>query len=159
MDDANDRNFAASNLITSSSSSSSSVPPHQSSSVSAKACAVVTDGDDSTASEAMLGIEDNVAGTPRNLPPDGTTFNQISLSEDDEGSSMSPAIPAYGYWNVQFSQRDAGYVEIDLDLPRGSSIGVYARKNALPTHTNYDIMEVVKGIVDANGGRSKRAVS
>ena len=42
-----------------------------------------------------------------------------------------------------------------MDIPRGASVGVYARRNALPTHTNYDIMEVVKGQED--NARTKRA--
>ena len=58
---------------------------------------------------------------------------------------LSQTVPAYGYWNVQFYQMEAAYVHFDLWLPRGSSLGFYARRNALPTHTNYDLMEVIKG--------------
>ena len=36
---------------------------------------------------------------PRNLPPDGTTFNQISL-----GKRLHQTLPPYGYWNMQFYQ-------------------------------------------------------
>ena len=36
---------------------------------------------------------------PRNLPPDGTTFNQISL-----GKRLQQTLPPYGYWNMQFYQ-------------------------------------------------------
>ena len=36
---------------------------------------------------------------PRNLPPDGTTFNQISL-----GKRLKQILPPYGYWNMQFYQ-------------------------------------------------------
>ena len=36
---------------------------------------------------------------PRNLPPDGTTFNQISL-----GKRLKQVLPPYGYWNMQFYQ-------------------------------------------------------
>ena len=79
---------------------------------------------------------------PRNLPPDGTTFNQISLGPKQR---LSHTLPAYGYWNVQFYQMEAAYVHFDLWLPRGASLGFYARRNALPTHTNYDMMEVIKG--------------
>ena len=69
---------------------------------------------------------------------------------------MEETLPPYGYWNVQFYQPARGFVTFDLDVPRGASVGVYARRNALPTHTNYDIMEVVKGL-DGNAVQ-KRAI-
>ena len=90
---------------------------------------------------------------PRNLPPDGTTFRQISLGPKQR---LSQTIPAYGYWNVQFYQMEAAYVHFDLWLPRGASMGFYARRNALPTHTNYDLMEVIKGAKSEK--RSSRSV-
>ena len=51
---------------------------------------------------------------------------------------------------------EAAFVNIDLKLPRGASLGLYARRNALPTHTNYDLMEVVKGNEEKT--RTTRAV-
>ncbi|XP_049938928.1 teneurin-m [Schistocerca serialis cubense] len=74
------------------------------------------------------------------FPPDGTTFSQISL-----GQKLSKDIPPYSYWNMQFYQSEAAYVKFDYSIPRGASIGVYARRNALPTHTQYDILEVLSG--------------
>ncbi|KAK7861848.1 hypothetical protein R5R35_013485 [Gryllus longicercus] len=76
----------------------------------------------------------------RLFPPDGTTFSQISL-----GQKLSKEIPPYSYWNMQFYQSEAAYVKFDYNIPRGASIGVYARRNALPTHTQYDILEVLSG--------------
>ncbi len=108
---------------------SSSAPNYE----SAKACAIVVDDDE----EKKQG---NIKSSLRNPPPDGTSFSQISLSQ-----RLSKTLSPYGYWNVQFYQAEAGYVNFALELPRGASFGLYARKNALPTHTNYDIMEVVKG--------------
>ena len=86
----------------------------------------------------------------KNVPPDATSFSQIALSQP-----LEQAIPAYGYWNVQFYQAEPGYVNFALRVPRGASLGLYARKNALPTHTNYDVMEVVKGL---EGEQSSRVV-
>ena len=94
------------------------------------------------ASNVIPSSSENVEQQPRNLPPDGTTFNQISLGPKQR---LSHTLPAYGYWNVQFYQMEAAYVHFDLWLPRGASLGFYARRNALPTHTNYDLMEVIKG--------------
>lgn len=76
----------------------------------------------------------------RTFPPDGTTFAQVQL-----GQRLSQEIPAYGYWNMQFYQSRAAFVSFDWSFPRGASIGVYARRNALPTHTHYDIIEVLSG--------------
>ena len=52
---------------------------------------------------------------------------------------------------------ESGYVNFELKLPRGASVGLYARRNALPTHTNYDLMEVVKGLKDSDKGSSVRS--
>ncbi|XP_076663968.1 teneurin transmembrane protein Ten-m isoform X3 [Andrena cerasifolii] len=76
----------------------------------------------------------------RSFPPDGTTFAQVSL-----GQKLSEEIPPYSYWNMQFYQSEAAYVRFDYNIPRGASIGVYARRNALPTHTQYDLLEVLSG--------------
>ncbi|XP_044256003.1 teneurin-m isoform X4 [Tribolium madens] len=76
----------------------------------------------------------------QSFPPDGTTFSQISL-----GQRLSKEISPYGYWNMQFYQSEAAYVRFDYNIPRGASIGVYARRNALPTHTQYHILEVLSG--------------
>jgi hypothetical protein len=76
----------------------------------------------------------------RTFPPDGTTFSQIAL-----GQKLSESIPQYGYWNMQFYQSEAAYIKFDYNIPRGASIGVYARRNALPTHTQYDFVEVLSG--------------
>lgn len=76
----------------------------------------------------------------RSFPPDGTTFAQVGL-----GQKLSKEIPPYSYWNMQFYQSEAAYVRFDYNIPRGASIGVYARRNALPTHTQYDLLEVLSG--------------
>ncbi|XP_065347700.1 teneurin-m isoform X4 [Cloeon dipterum] len=76
----------------------------------------------------------------RTFPPDGTTFSLIQL-----GQKLSQTIPQYGYWNMQFYRPEAAYVKFDYNIPRGASIGVFARRNALPTHTQYDFIEVLSG--------------
>ncbi|XP_062564710.1 teneurin-m isoform X2 [Armigeres subalbatus] len=76
----------------------------------------------------------------RSFPPDGTTFSQITL-----GQRLSKEIPPYSYWNMQFYQSEPAYVKFDYGIPRGASIGVYARRNALPTHTQYHFKEVLSG--------------
>lgn len=46
---------------------------------------------------------------------------------------------------MQFYQSEPAYVKFDYSIPRGASIGVYARRNALPTHTQYHFKEVLSG--------------
>ncbi|XP_052737903.1 teneurin-m isoform X4 [Bicyclus anynana] len=89
----------------------------------------------------ILILEGSVRTFPmQSFPPDGTTFTQITL-----GEKLSKEIPPYSYWNMQFYQSEAAYVKFDYMIPRGASIGVYARRNALPTHTQYHFLEVLSG--------------
>uniref|UniRef100_A0A4Y0BJQ6 Tenascin-like protein n=1 Tax=Anopheles funestus TaxID=62324 RepID=A0A4Y0BJQ6_ANOFN len=95
----------------------------------------------SAASTAATGkAASGATGTARSFPPDGTTFSQITL-----GQRLSKEIPPYSYWNMQFYQSEPAYVKFDYSIPRGASIGVYARRNALPTHTQYHFKEVLSG--------------
>ena len=56
--------------------------------------------------------------------------------------------------------KEASYVTFDLSVPRGTSFGLYARRNALPTHTHYNFMEVSdmkkKQIVCCHSSRKMR---
>ena len=70
------------------------------------------------------------------IPPDGTTFKRVEL-----GKRLSEAIVPYGYWNMQFYQPESAYVRFDVGVPRGASVGIYGRRNALPTHTSYDFLQ------------------
>ena len=74
------------------------------------------------------------------MPPDGTTFKVIEL-----GNKQDHNISPYGYWNMQFYQAESAYVRFDIGIPRGASVGVYGRRNAIPTHTSYDFLQVLSG--------------
>ena len=75
----------------------------------------------------------------RIFPPDGTTFAQVTL-----GGKTSNVIPPCSYWNQwQFYHSEAAYVRFELRLPRSASLGLYGRRNALPTHTHYDMLHVI----------------
>uniref|UniRef100_A0A8D8RGM7 Tenascin-like protein n=2 Tax=Cacopsylla melanoneura TaxID=428564 RepID=A0A8D8RGM7_9HEMI len=80
------------------------------------------------------------SGPARSFPPDGTTFKQIEFSQ-----KLSHEIEGYGYLNLQFYQSQNSYVRFEYNIPRGSSIAVYIRRNALPTHTQYHILDILKG--------------
>ncbi|XP_024082461.1 teneurin-m isoform X3 [Cimex lectularius] len=88
----------------------------------------------------ILLLEGGKTFPARSFPPDGTTFAQITL-----GKQLTNEIPPYGYWNMQFYQSEPAYVKFDYNIPRGASIAVYGRRNALPTHTQYHILEVLNG--------------
>lgn len=77
---------------------------------------------------------------PRAIPPDNTQFAEVELSK-----RLQRVIPSYGYWNMQFLTTEKAYVKFNFTIPRGSSIGFYARRNALPTHTQYDFKEILSG--------------
>ena len=57
---------------------------------------------------------------------------------------------------LQFHQKESSYVELDMILPRGSSLGLYARKNAIPTLTLNDIHDVLSGF--RNDNRISRSI-
>lgn len=77
---------------------------------------------------------------PRAIPPDNTQFAEVELNK-----RLQRVIPSYGYWNMQFLTNEKAYVKFNFTIPRGSSIGFYARRNALPTHTQYDFKEILSG--------------
>ena len=71
------------------------------------------------------------------------------------GQQLSDVIPPYSYWNMQFYQSESAYVKFEVSIPLGSSIGVYGRWNALPTHTSYNFLQVLSGY-KMGSGRSTR---
>ncbi|XP_050695509.1 teneurin-m-like isoform X5 [Eriocheir sinensis] len=117
-------------------------------------CAVMVDDATVIANEAHLGQAASREHTKRpqqTIPPDGTTFKMMEL-----GQQLNDVIPPYGYWNMQFYQSESAYVKFEVSIPRGSSIGVYGRRNALPTHTAYDFLQVLSGFKTGTS-RSTRA--
>ena len=44
-------------------------------------------------------------------------------------------------------QSDPSLVKFNLSLPLGSTVGVYASRDSVPTHTKYDFMEIVGRVV------------
>jgi hypothetical protein len=76
----------------------------------------------------------------RSVPPDGSSFQQVQFQE-----KVATSIPPFGYLNLQFFHKESSYLTFDLWMPRGASFGLYARRNALPTHTHYTLMHVLTG--------------
>lgn len=83
----------------------------------------------------------------RSYPPDATTFGEIKFDE-----KYTKEVETYGYWNMQFYQSEPTYVKFNFIFPKGVTMAVYGRKNALPTHTQYETIELLNG-VKLNSGR------
>ncbi|XP_023328170.1 teneurin-m [Eurytemora carolleeae] len=104
----------------------------------AKACPVV---DSSPSIQSNPGLESVLE--PRNLPPDGSSFREIKLKD-----KMAVLVPPFGYLNLQFFHQESRKVSIEVWVPRGSSFALYARRNALPTHTKYNYILLISGSKD-----------
>ena len=61
------------------------------------------------------------------------------------GERAANVIPAYGFWNFQFHQSESAYVEFEWEVPRGAALGLFARKNAVPSLTQADVRDVIEG--------------
>ncbi|XP_065289509.1 teneurin-m isoform X2 [Dermacentor albipictus] len=76
---------------------------------------------------------------PKTLPPSsGESFADMSV-----GRRHSKVVASYGHWNVQFHQQEPGLVKFNYTLPTGASVGIYGRRNSVPTHTRYDFAEIL----------------
>ena len=58
---------------------------------------------------------------------------------------------------TQYLFQEASYVTFDLLIPRGTSLGLYGRRNSLPTHTHHNFMEVISGLRRASEAREARS--
>ncbi|KAL3212092.1 hypothetical protein MRX96_008338 [Rhipicephalus microplus] len=68
---------------------------------------------------------------PKTLPPSSSeSFADMSI-----GKRHSKVVASYGHWNVQFNQQEPGLVKFNYTLPTGASVGIYGRRNSVPTHT------------------------
>ncbi|CRK90588.1 CLUMA_CG004290, isoform A [Clunio marinus] len=53
--------------------------------------------------------------------------------------------PPYQFWNIDFRNKHPAFVNIYLNIPWGANFAVYGRRNVLPSITQYDFFEFVKG--------------
>jgi teneurin len=54
-------------------------------------------------------------------------------------------IPPYQFWNIEINNKHPALVNFNLTLPWGANFAVYGRRNVLPTITQYDFYEFIKG--------------
>lgn len=54
-------------------------------------------------------------------------------------------IPPYQFWNSEFRNKQPAFIRFNLTLPWGANFAVYGRRNVVPSVTQYDFVEFVKG--------------
>lgn len=54
-------------------------------------------------------------------------------------------IPPYQFWNIEFRNKHPAFVNFNLTMPWGANFAVYGRRNVLPSITQYDFVEFIKG--------------
>ncbi|KAG8200277.1 hypothetical protein JTE90_021927 [Oedothorax gibbosus] len=74
----------------------------------------------------------------KTLPPTTETFSEVYL-----GKMYSRKVDSFGHWNIHFQQHVPSLVRFNYSLPEGSSVGIYGRRNGIPTHTRYDFVEIL----------------
>lgn len=68
------------------------------------------------------------------------------ISEYEEllpGNEDSRTLQPQESWNTFFSHPEASFVRLNFSVPHSSRLALLARKNAPPSITSYDIMEVI----------------
>ncbi|KAF0298673.1 Teneurin-m [Amphibalanus amphitrite] len=89
----------------------------------------------------------------KTVPPAGSTFSVVRLDE-----SYAETLSPHGYWSMQFYLPDDAYLQWGSTVPRGASLAVYGRRNALPTHTQYDVHHLLRGYSRRLGRTSGQSV-
>ncbi|XP_023220703.1 teneurin-m-like isoform X2 [Centruroides sculpturatus] len=72
------------------------------------------------------------------MPPVGESFSEVQI-----GKKYTQKISSFGHWNIQFLQNSPSLVKFNYSVPEGASIGIYGRRNGIPSHTRYDFVEIL----------------
>lgn len=72
------------------------------------------------------------------MPPVGESFSEVQI-----GKKYTQKISSFGHWNIQFLQNNPSLVKFNYSVPEGASIGIYGRRNGIPSHTRYDFVEIL----------------
>lgn len=63
-----------------------------------------------------------------------------------ELDTLSTAIiPPYQFWNSEFRNKQPAFIRFNFTLPWGANFAVYGRRNVVPSVTQYDFVEFIKG--------------
>ena len=81
------------------------------------------------------------------LSPSILSFTEVSV-----GRGTHFQVGPYSHWIVQMRQKGPSLVRFNYSLPLAARLGVFGRRNLLPTHTRYNFLE----ILTADSGKSLR---
>lgn len=90
----------------------------------------------------------------KTLPPTTETFSEAYL-----GKSYSRKVESFGHWNIHFQQHVPSLVKFNYTLAEGASVGVYGRRNGIPTHTRYDFVEILDTRKKDKSKRSAKVIN
>lgn len=88
------------------------------------------------------------------MPPTTETFSEVYL-----GKQYSRKVESFGHWNIHFQQHVPSLVKFNYSLPEGASIGIYGRRNGIPTHTRYDFVEILDTRKKDKSKRSAKVIN
>ncbi|CAH1110666.1 unnamed protein product [Psylliodes chrysocephalus] len=89
-----------------------------------------------------------------------TQWSPLPLLEQTELDMLHTAtIPPYQFWNSEFRNKQPAFINFNFTLPWGASFAVYGRRNVVPSVTQYDFVEFVKGGRVDHRLRKKRDLS
>ncbi|CAO1418145.1 unnamed protein product [Diamesa hyperborea] len=55
------------------------------------------------------------------------------------------SIPPYQFWNIEFRNKHPAFIHFNLTMPWGANFAVYGRRNVLPSITQHDFVDFIKG--------------
>jgi hypothetical protein len=54
-------------------------------------------------------------------------------------------IPPYQFWYIEFRNKHPAFLQFNLTMPWGANFAVYGRRNVVPSITQYEFVEFIKG--------------
>lgn len=68
-------------------------------------------------------------------------------------------IPPYQFWNIEFRNKHPAFIQFNFTMPWGANFAVYGRRNVVPSVTQYEFVEFIKGgRLDHSRIRKRRSV-
>ncbi|XP_035680810.1 teneurin-3-like isoform X4 [Branchiostoma floridae] len=74
------------------------------------------------------------------------------------GGNVEETVPPFAFWRSQLYLRQPRYIMYNVSMSSDAKLGIYARKDSLPTHTQFDFAEMMDGShIVVPSGRRRRA--
>ncbi|GFV84108.1 teneurin-m [Trichonephila clavipes] len=86
-----------------------------------------------------------VTESPSSFKPSSASLSPsiLSFTELVLGRRTEFQVAPYSHWIVQMRQKGPSLVRFNYTLPLGARLGVFGRRNQLPTHTRYSFLEIL----------------